>query len=95
LFEEPEYTVPLQKIDILVDGRMMEAAVINPGSQIVAIQKDLTDSLAMKPNPDAALEMEAANSATNWTLGCVEYLTLQIGDIPFKVHAHVIEDAPF
>jgi hypothetical protein len=49
----------------------------------------------MKPNPNAALEMEAANSATNWTLGCVEYLTLQISNIPFKVHAHVIEDAPF
>jgi hypothetical protein len=94
-FVEPEYTVPLQEIDILVDGCMTEAAVIDPGSQIVAIRKDLADSLAMKPNPDAALEMEAANSATNWTLGCVEYLTLQIGDIPFKVHAHVIEDTPF
>jgi hypothetical protein len=94
-FVEPEYTVPLQEIDILVDGRMTEAAVIDPGSQIVAIQKDLADSLTMKPNPNAALEMEVANSATNWMLGCVEYLTLQIGDIPFKVHAHVIEDAPF
>jgi hypothetical protein len=94
-FLEPEYTVPLQEIDVLVDGCMTEAAVIDPGSQIVAIRKDLADSLAMKPNPSAALKMEAANSATSWTLGCVEYLSLQIGDIPFKVHAHIIEDAPF
>jgi len=95
LFLEPEYTVPLQEIDVLVNGRMTEAAVIDPGSQIIAIRKDLADSLAMKPNPSATLEMEVANSATSWMLGCVEYLTLQIGDIPFKVHAHVIEDAPF
>jgi len=74
---------------------MTEAAVINSGSQIVAIRKDLADSLAMKPNPSATLEMEVANSATSWMLGCVEYLTLQIGNIPFKVHAHIIEDAPF
>jgi len=36
-FMEPEYTVPLQEIDVLVNGHMMEAAVIDPGSQIVAI----------------------------------------------------------
>ena len=39
--------------------------------------------------------MEGANGATNWTLGCAEYLTMQIGDIPFKLHAHVVENAPF
>ena len=39
--------------------------------------------------------MEGANGAINSTLGCVEYLTLQIGDIPLKIPAHVVEHAPF
>ena len=39
--------------------------------------------------------MEAANGGTNWTVGCAEYLTMQVGGVPFKIHAHVVEDAPF
>ena len=34
---EPEYSLPLQEIDILVSGRNTEAGVIDLGSQIVAI----------------------------------------------------------
>jgi len=39
--------------------------------------------------------MEGANGATNWTVGCAENLILQVGDISFKVHAHIIEHASF
>ena len=39
--------------------------------------------------------MEGANGATNWTLGCAEYLTMQVGNVPFKIHVHIVEDAPF
>src|SRR6267142_2577499 len=39
--------------------------------------------------------MEGANSATNWTLGCVENLPMQVGNVPFRLHAHVVECAPF
>jgi len=41
------------------------------------------------------IEMEGANSAMNWTVECVEFLTMQVGNVPFKVHAHVIENANF
>jgi hypothetical protein len=39
--------------------------------------------------------MEEANGAMNWTLGCAEYLTMQVGNVPFKIHTHVVEDPPF
>src|SRR6266403_3994556 len=39
--------------------------------------------------------MEGANGATNWTLGCAEYLPMRTGNISFKVHAHVVAQAPF
>ena len=39
--------------------------------------------------------MEGANSHTNWTLGCAESLSMQVSGIPFKLHAHVVERAPF
>jgi hypothetical protein len=92
---EPEYSLPLQEIDILVGGRSMVAGVIDPGSQIVAIRKDLADEVAARINPALCLKMEGANSATNWTLGCAEHLDMQVGDVPFKIHAHVVENAPY
>ena len=92
---EPEYSIPLQEIDVLVGGRTTEAGVIDPGSQIVAIRKDLADEVAAHVNPGVRLQMEGANGATNWTLGCAEHLTMQIGDVPFTLHAHVVENAPF
>jgi len=35
------------------------------------------------------------NSTTNWTLGCAENLSMQVGNVPFHLHAHVVECAPF
>ena len=39
--------------------------------------------------------MEGANGATNWTVGCAENLTLQVGDMSLKIHAHIVEHASF
>jgi hypothetical protein len=39
--------------------------------------------------------MKGANSTTNWTVGCAKDLTLQVGDVSFKVHTHIIEHASF
>ncbi|KAH9991210.1 hypothetical protein BJV74DRAFT_711094, partial [Russula compacta] len=69
--------------------------VINPGLQIVAIQKDLADEVSAHINPSICLEMECASSAKNWTLSCAEYLMMKIGDIPFYIHTHVVKHAPF
>lgn len=92
---EPEYSLPLQEIDVLVGGHSTVAGVIDPGSQIVAIRKDLAEEVAAHINPGVRLEMEGANGATNWTLGCAEHLAMQVGDVPFTLHAHVVEHAPF
>ena len=92
---EPEYSLPLQEIDVVINGHTTEAGVIDSSSQIVAIWKDLAQEIAAHINTQIHLKMEGANSTTNWTLGCVQYLPMQIGDKPFKIHAHVVEKAPF
>ncbi|KAH9964920.1 hypothetical protein BC827DRAFT_1265610 [Russula dissimulans] len=83
------------EIDILVGEHSTVAGIIDPGSQIIAICKELADEVAAYTNTDNHLEMEGVNSATSWTAGCVEYLTLQISGISFKTHAHVVEHAPY
>ena len=39
--------------------------------------------------------MEGANGATNWTVGCAKDLTMQVGGVSFKIHAHIVEDASY
>lgn len=85
--------VSSQEIDVLVGGRNTEADIIDPGSQIVAIQKDLAEEVAARIDPSIHLEMEGANGATNQILGYAEHLAMQVGDIPFILHAHVVEQA--
>jgi hypothetical protein len=46
-------------------------------------------------NTAHCLQMEGANGISNWTIGCVEYLPMQIGGVPFSLHAHVEERTPF
>src|SRR6266850_2601428 len=41
------------------------------------------------------IEMEGANGATNWMVGCAESLTMQVGDVSFNVHTHIIENTNF
>jgi hypothetical protein len=89
------YSLPLLELDILVGDRVMVAGMLDPGLQIVVIRCDLAKEVNAHINPNHLVEMEGANGATNWTLGCAEYLTMQVGNVPFKIHMHVVEDAPF
>ncbi|KAI0264080.1 hypothetical protein BGY98DRAFT_878291, partial [Russula aff. rugulosa BPL654] len=85
----------LREIDILIGGKITEPGVIDPGSQIIVIRKDLAHEAGATINTDRLLQMEGANGATNWTLGCAEHLPMSLGGVHFTVHAHVVEHAPF
>jgi len=92
---EPAYSLPLQEIDIAFSNGSAEPGLLDPGSQIVVIHKDLTQELNAHINPGLQIEMEGANSATNWTLGCAENIPMRIRGVSFKLHAHIVECTPF
>jgi len=92
---EPAYSLPLQEIDIALGNGSMEPSLLDPGSQIVVIRKDLAQELNACINARLQIEMEGANGSTNWTLGCAENLPMCVGDVTFKVHMHVIKHTPF
>jgi len=87
--------LPLQELDVLVGSSIKTPAIFDTGLQIVVIRLDLIQSLGVYINTQQLIEMEGANGATNWTVGCAENLTLQVGNVPFKIHAHVVEHASF
>src|SRR6266702_4109757 len=90
-----EYSLPLREIDVLVNGAISEAGVLDQGSQIVVIRWDLVQEAGATVNKDHRLDMEGANGLVSKTLGCAENLTMQVGDVSFTIHAHVVDRAPF
>jgi len=85
----------LQELDVLVNSSIKVPAILDTGSQIIVIQLDIMQSLRVKINHQCLIEMEGVNSATNWMVGCTEGLTLQVGDVTFKIHAHIVEQVSF
>jgi hypothetical protein len=92
---EPVHSLPLLEIEVLVSNISTKHGILNPRSQIVIIHHDLTEEVGTHINTRHRIKMEGANSATNWTVGCTEYLTMQVGGVPCKVHTHIVKDAPF
>ena len=90
-----EYSLPLCKIDVLVNGTVSEAGILDQGSQIIVMHQDLAQEAGVQFNPSHQLNMEGANGLASKTMGCAENLTMQVGDVIFEVHAHIVERAPF
>ena len=72
-----------------------EAGILDQGSQIIVMQQDLVQEAGVHFNTSHQLDMEGANGPASKTMGCAENLTMQIGDVVFEVHAHIVECAPF
>jgi len=87
--------LPLQELDILVSGSVKILAIFDTSSQIVVIRQDIIQLLGVYINTQQLIKMEGANGATNWTVGCTENLMLQVGNVSFKIHAHIIENTSF
>ena len=91
----PAFSLPLWEINVLVNGFTVESAIIDQGSQIVAMQADVAHACGAHINTNNQIEMEGANGIKTWTLGCAEDLCMKIGELTFTMHAHVLDDAPF
>jgi len=91
----PEFCLPLLELDALFNSSFKSPAILDTSLQIVIIQHNIVQSLGFPINSQCLIEMEGANSATNWMVGCAKNLLLQVGDVTIKVHAHVIEHTSF
>ena len=91
----PEYSLPLREVDVTINHTILEAGVLDQGSQIVLIRKDLAQEAGAHINTQHQIDMEGANGTVTKTLGCAENLVMQVGDVEFEIHAHVIDHAPF
>ena len=69
--------------------------VLNGGSQMILIRKDIWKKLNVSLDPNQAVKMEAANSTVNLTNGLVEDYPIRIDNMEVYVQMQVVDDAPY
>ncbi|KAF8867438.1 hypothetical protein BD779DRAFT_1607161, partial [Infundibulicybe gibba] len=78
----------LRAIPVLVDGKETIAAIVDPGSQIIAMSEDVAVDLGL-------LNMQSANGIIDRSLGLARNVPISVGDIKLYVQIHVIRNPAY
>ncbi|KAF8805848.1 hypothetical protein BYT27DRAFT_7103566, partial [Phlegmacium glaucopus] len=90
-----EFCTPLREIKVALKGKTSEWGVLDDGSEIVVVRKDLWEELGFDVNKERLMMMQAANGSRERMEGCAEFLEVTVGDVRTWVHAFVVPHAPF
>lgn len=85
----------LRQLMPLVGGRITPECVLDPGSMIVAMRKDVWISLGAALDTETTTTMQSANRGLNSTMGVIPDVSFEIGDVVLHTPVHVVEDAPY
>ena len=79
---------------MLINGHKLEVLVDN-GSQIVSIQKDLWERIGMPIRLDHVMVMESANKLKDKTMGLLKDLKVDISGYNFYLQVQVVKNTPY
>ena len=85
----------LRSIFPLVDHQQHVEAIIDPGSQIIAIAEEVCIDLGLIYDPTIILNMQSANGEVDKSLGLARNVPLRIGKITLYVQIHVIRSPAY
>jgi len=90
-----QHSVSLRVLDVGLKNNVNVEGILDDGSQIIAIRRDIWERTGEALRSDYKMVMESANSTTNGTMGVINDLKITIGGYDFYVQAQVIENAPY
>lgn len=79
----------------MVSGKVVVAGVLDEGSEIVVVRKDLWEELGFAVNKARLMLMQSANGLKEVMEGCAEFLELEVGGVKTWVHAFIVPNALF
>ncbi|KAF9472290.1 hypothetical protein BDN70DRAFT_818863, partial [Pholiota conissans] len=82
-------------MEVVVGGKINEMALLDEGSEIVVIRRDLWEETGHGVNKERKMVMETANGGKEAMAGCAEYLKIEVGGIQTYAHAFIVPHAPF
>ena len=80
----------LRAILPVIDGQDRVEAILDPGCQIVAMSKEVSNALALPYDPTVRLNMVSANGGIDQSLGLAHNVPFLVGDIVLYLQVHVL-----
>ena len=85
----------LRTVYPLINGVGEVESLLDPGSQIVSMSKDVAAQLQVTWDPDIVVHMESANKSLEKTLGLAKNVPFVFGPITVYLQVHVIEKVAY
>ena len=85
----------LRSIHPLVDHQQHVEAILDPGSQIIAMAEDVCFDLGLAYDPTIVLNMQSANGEVDQSLGLARNVPIQIGDMTLYIQIHIIRSPAY
>ena len=85
----------LRTVYPLINGVGEVESLLDPGSQIVSMSKDVAAALQVTWDPDIVVHMESANKSLEKTLGLAKNVPFVFGPITVYLQVHVIEKVAY
>ncbi|KZT20185.1 hypothetical protein NEOLEDRAFT_1182711 [Neolentinus lepideus HHB14362 ss-1] len=94
-FHVAKESLALRSIVGLVDNKEKVEAILNPGSQIIAMSEGVCLSLGVAFDPTVRVQMQSANKTVDLTLGLACNVPFQAGSITLYLQMHVVCDPAY
>jgi hypothetical protein len=85
----------LRSVYPLINGVGEVESLLDPGSQIVSMSKEVATMLQVPWDPDIVVHMESANKSLEKTLGLAKNVPFVFGSITVYLQVHVIRNAAY
>lgn len=85
----------LRTIELEVEGKIKVDAILDEGSQIISMRRDVWEKLGIPMRSDKFMVMESANSSREPTMGFLPNLRVSVGDCTLYLQVQVVENASY
>jgi hypothetical protein len=86
---------PLRAIYSVINGVGQEECLLDNGSQIVSMAKEVAVALGLTWNPKICINMESASGHVDRTLGLARNVVFRMGHLDIVLQVHILEDPPY
>ncbi|KAF8882426.1 hypothetical protein BD779DRAFT_1444783 [Infundibulicybe gibba] len=85
----------LRALQLQVDNQGLVEAIIDPGSQIIAMSETICDKLGLRYDRTIQLRMQSANGDVDLSLGLARNVSIRVGGITLYVQVHIIRSPAY
>ena len=89
-----EPVLPLQTIEVTLDGIITVMGIIDSGCQVVIIRSNVWEKLGTPMKQEQVMFMELANGQANVTMGTIPSICFSVGEVSLYCSVQVVKNAP-